>query len=218
MEARVFAERLCSRARGGRREHGRVVLLREGRADGTIAMHVDLGAQTAQVVEQVVHLLLQTRDVRRHLLELVALLEAVATIGRIHALEIEVAASLTRRLPIALDLAALAFIACDADVAIALRPWLRSSVVALPLLGRVRVVVLGAHCVAAVGYRGLSRAHVGFVWLLVPPVRRRRFLRTKMHCWSCAVIIVGSQSGFGDFAGKDSTDGYRGNSANILLA
>jgi hypothetical protein len=145
----------------------------EGRANGAIALHIDLRAQTAQVVEEIVDLLLQTRDMRRHLLELVALFEVVAAVGRIQALEIEIAASLTWRLPVAFDLAALALIACDTDVAIALCPRLRSSVVALPLLRCVRVVVLGAHRVAAVGYGSSSWAHVDFVRLPVPPIRRR---------------------------------------------
>ena len=153
MEAGMSAGRLGSRARRRPRQHGRVVVLGEGGAGGAIAVQLDVRAQAVQVVEEVVDLLLQTRDVRRHLLELVALLEVVAAIGRIQALETEVAASLARRLPVALDLAPLALVACDADVAVALRPWLRRPVLALPLLLLPRArAVLRAHRVAAVGH------------------------------------------------------------------
>lgn len=49
-----------------------------------------------------------------HLFELVRILETVrATVGRIETLEVEMAASLTRGLAIALDLAALALVTAD---------------------------------------------------------------------------------------------------------
>jgi hypothetical protein len=50
---------------------------------------------------------------RIHLLELVGILETIAAVGRIDALEGEVPAALTRRLAIALDLTSLAFVARD---------------------------------------------------------------------------------------------------------
>ena len=51
-----------------------------------------------------------------HLLELIRILEAVrAAVGRIETREIEMTASLTRSLPIALDLAALALVAAEIE-------------------------------------------------------------------------------------------------------
>lgn len=111
--------------------------------------------------------------VRRHLkifrydMDALGLLEVVAAVGRILAVEVKVAASLTRCLSVALDLASLAFIAapdqpstrlcwtgeylpCDGNVAVALRPWLcRPSIVVLAL--RVaRAVARGAHRIACI--------------------------------------------------------------------
>lgn len=109
---------------------------------------------------------------------LVRLLEVVAAVGRILAVEVEIAAALAGRLAIALDLASLAFIAAAAlapriaacvraacaipgngDVAVALRPGLWSRVLALAL--RIPAGVVGrAHGVARVGLVGRRcRAH-----------------------------------------------------------
>jgi hypothetical protein len=47
---------------------------------------------------------------RRHLLELVAILERITTVGSIGALQVEIPAALAWRLAIALDLSPFAFI------------------------------------------------------------------------------------------------------------
>jgi hypothetical protein len=60
--------------------------------------------------------LLQRLDVRVHSFELVRVLEAIATVGRVHALEREIATSLAGRVAVAFDLASLAFVAGDGDV------------------------------------------------------------------------------------------------------
>lgn len=53
---------------------------------------------------------------RIHLLELIRILEAIAAVWRIHALEGEVAAALTWCLAIAFDFPSLALVACYRDV------------------------------------------------------------------------------------------------------
>jgi hypothetical protein len=133
METRVLAEGFGSSLGSQRRGHGRVLVVfaRERCARGAIAvaLAIDLGAEASEVVVEVVDLLLQRREVRRHLLELTAarvshvledagarghrlgLLEVVAAVGRIGAVEVEVAATLTWRLAVALDLAPLALVA-----------------------------------------------------------------------------------------------------------
>lgn len=77
MESRVLAQRLGSRSRR-RREHGRLLVVTavEGcaRPDRTVimALHIDLGSEVGEVVVEVVDLLLERREMRRHLLELTA--------------------------------------------------------------------------------------------------------------------------------------------------
>jgi hypothetical protein len=74
-------------------------------------VHVDVCAEGAEVVEEVVDLLLERCYMHRHLLELVGFLEVVATVRRILAVKIEVSAPLTGCLAIALDLASLTLVA-----------------------------------------------------------------------------------------------------------
>jgi len=90
---------------------------------------------------------------------LVAFLEVVTAVGRVLAVKIEVAAALARRLAIAFDFPALAFVAGDGDVPVALGPGLRGPVVALPL--RIAARVIGrAHGVARVSLvHGRRGAH-----------------------------------------------------------
>lgn len=64
----------------------------------------ELCAQLTEIVIQRIDLLLQRSNVSRHLLVFLRVFEAVAAIWRVHALEVEVAASLTWCLPVALDL------------------------------------------------------------------------------------------------------------------
>jgi hypothetical protein len=73
-------------------------------------VHVDVCAEGAEVVEEVVDLLLERRYMRRHLLELVRFFEVVTAIRRILAVEVEVSAPLTGCLAIALDLAPLTLV------------------------------------------------------------------------------------------------------------
>jgi hypothetical protein len=105
------------------RSHGRAQRVR------VYGLHVDLVLQLVHVRDERVDLLLQVSDVRRHLLELatrpsqcdipsivsqdyvLGLLEVVAAVGRIVAVELEVPASLAWRLPVAFDLPTLALVA-----------------------------------------------------------------------------------------------------------
>jgi hypothetical protein len=87
-----------------------VLVIVERRGNRAIAMDIDLCTEVIEIVIEIVDLLLERGDVRRHLLEFVRLLEVVAAIGRILAFEVEVPASLTGSLPVALDLAPLAFV------------------------------------------------------------------------------------------------------------
>jgi hypothetical protein len=70
-------------------------------------------------LEEIVDLLLQRGYMRRHLLELVAILERVTTVGSIGALQVEIPAALAWRLAIALDLSPFAFITRYAYVSVA---------------------------------------------------------------------------------------------------
>ena len=81
---------------------------------------------------------------RRHLFELLRILEPIAAVGCIDTLEIEIPASLTRGLSITLDLPALAFIARDRDVSISFRALLRltASVVGFALSAIRAILVL----------------------------------------------------------------------------
>lgn len=73
-----------------------------------------LVAQGIHVLDEAVHLFLQSGHVGRHLLELVRVLKGVgAAVRRVRACQVEVAASLTGRLAIALDLAAFALVAAN---------------------------------------------------------------------------------------------------------
>jgi hypothetical protein len=78
-----------------------------------------LGPECAEILEEIVDLLLERRYVRRHLLELVAVFERVAAVGRVGALQVEVPATLAWCLAIALDLSSFAFVARDAYVSVA---------------------------------------------------------------------------------------------------
>lgn len=135
-----------------RSQHRRLlVVLGEGGAHGGIAVDFDLAPEGADVVEQIVYLLLERVDMRGHLLEprvcqsrrvfgcdkaiylLFALFEVVAAVGRVLAVEVEVPAALAGRLAVAFDLPAFALIAGNGDVAVALRPGLGWRILALPL-------------------------------------------------------------------------------------
>jgi hypothetical protein len=72
-----------------RREHRRLlVVLVEWCAVRTIALDIDVCVEGAEVVEEVVDLLLERGYMRRHMLELVRFLEVVATIWRILTVEV----------------------------------------------------------------------------------------------------------------------------------
>jgi hypothetical protein len=101
----------------------------EGCADCAYTLQLDLVLEGIHVRGERLDLLLEVSNVRRHLLELaitarqydlvgfmlelgvLRLLEVVAAVRRIVALERQVPASLARRLPITLDLPALALVA-----------------------------------------------------------------------------------------------------------
>lgn len=120
MEAGVLAEGFRSRAGGGGRQHRRLLVVWiEGCADGAVALYVDLGPERAEVLEEIVDLLLERSYMRRHLLELVAVFERVAAVGSVGALQVEIAAALTWRLAIALDLPPFALITRNADIPVA---------------------------------------------------------------------------------------------------
>jgi hypothetical protein len=90
-------------------------------------LHFDLVLEGVHVGDERLDLLLELSDMRRHLLEfacegqsgiakllggfILGFLKIIAAVGRIVALERQIPASLTRRLPIAFDLPALALIA-----------------------------------------------------------------------------------------------------------
>jgi hypothetical protein len=108
----VLIEGLGSWAGGLRRKHGRLLVVwMESCSHGATALRIDVCTEGAEVVEELVDLLLERVYMRRHLLELVRLLEIVATIWRILAVKVEVTTSLTRCLAIALDFASLTLIA-----------------------------------------------------------------------------------------------------------
>jgi len=89
-------------------------------------------------------LILKRRDLVGHLTELVRVFEGRgAAVGSIDAVESEVAASLARGLAIALDLSALAFIACYRDVAVALLLLLLLRIVALAFARVAATAILG---------------------------------------------------------------------------
>lgn len=92
-------ERRVDRRMYGLRGYGRALTLT-----------IDLCSQLIKLLVQRTNLVLQHVQMVRHVLELLRVLEASAAVGRIYAFEVEVAASLARSLPIALYLAALAFI------------------------------------------------------------------------------------------------------------
>lgn len=71
----------------------------------------NLRPQCGQAFIQSIDLILQDCYVVCHVLVLLGVFEAIAAIGRVYALEIEVAASLAGCLAIALDLTTLAFVA-----------------------------------------------------------------------------------------------------------
>lgn len=58
-------------------------------------------------------LVLQRRDLGLHLLVFVRVFKPIAAIWRVNALEIQIATTLARRLPVTLDLPPLAFITRD---------------------------------------------------------------------------------------------------------
>ena len=81
---------------------------------------------TTEFVElyvELIHLVLQCRDLVLHLLELGGILEGVATaVGRIDAFEAEVPTTVAWCLSIAFDLPPLALIASYGDVSVSFRP------------------------------------------------------------------------------------------------
>lgn len=89
----------------------RLELLGQGRRRLSHGRLAKARAQVVQVFEEHVHLILKRCDVRRHLLVFGRVLEAIAAIGRVDALQVQVTASLARCLAIALDLAPFALIA-----------------------------------------------------------------------------------------------------------
>lgn len=91
-------------------------LLSVGAARHWYALHIDLVLKSTKVGVERVYLLLQRLKVLAHVLELLAVFEAIAAIGCINTLQGEVTTALTWRLTIALDLASLAFVACYRDV------------------------------------------------------------------------------------------------------
>ena len=93
---------------------------------------------------------------RGHVLVLLRVLEAIAAVGRVDALEVQVAAALAGRLAIALDLAALALVARQRDVS-------RAARLAARVLRAIVGLALGAVWVA----RAVVVLRVGVVWLLV---------------------------------------------------
>lgn len=70
-------------------------------------------AQGAKVRVERVNLLLEGLNMSAHLFEFIRVLEAVAAVWRVHTLQRQIAASLTRRVAIALDLPPLALVARD---------------------------------------------------------------------------------------------------------
>jgi thymidylate synthase len=109
-----------------------------------------LASEGADIVKQVVDLLLKRGYMRRHLLKpwscqsrrlfgcsdtpclLFALFEVVAAVRRVLTVKVQIAAALARCLAIAFDLAALALVTGDGYVSIALCPWLRRRILTLP--------------------------------------------------------------------------------------
>lgn len=139
----MLQRRIDRRARMRRRRQRSLLLLlwsllRDRRRRG-LSQH---RAQGIHVLKQDVDLVLQRGHVRGHVLVLLRVLEAIAAVGRVDALEVQVAAALAGCLAVALDLAPLALVARQRDVSRAARfaagGALRAIVVGLAL-GAVRV-------------------------------------------------------------------------------
>ncbi len=81
---------------------------------------------------QTVHLLLQRPNMGRHVLVLLRVLEAIAAVRRIHAVEVEVAAALAWCLAVTFDLASLALLECSA-YRLELPPMLHTSLQAIEM-------------------------------------------------------------------------------------
>ena len=105
---------------------------------------------------------------RRHILVLLRVLEAIAAVGRVDALEVQVAAALARRLAIALDLAPLALVAGQRDVSRAAR---------LAAGGALRAIVVG-----------LALGAVRVVWAVVVVVLRVGMLLVELL--GCVLLLV----------------------------
>jgi len=101
---------LCRGPGRRRRREGGVAVVTAVSGVGAGRGRVDGSTQSGETVEEVVDLGLQMVDMGVHALELVRVFEAVAAVGRVQALEGEVAAALARRLPIALDLSPLTLV------------------------------------------------------------------------------------------------------------
>jgi hypothetical protein len=82
-----------------------------------------MGAEVVHLMIQRIDLLLQRAEMRRHVLVLLRVLEAIAAVGSIDAFEVQVAAALTGRLAVALDLAAFALYSSSSVLYVGARIW-----------------------------------------------------------------------------------------------
>lgn len=92
-------------------------------------------SEGVEVREQLIDLVLEVGDMRRHFFELVGIFEIVAAVWCIQTFQRQIAASLARRLAVALDLSPFTFITGNRDVTVALCSWLRTTLIVLALLG-----------------------------------------------------------------------------------
>jgi hypothetical protein len=148
-------------------------------------------AQGIHILKQYIDLVLQRSHVASHVLVLLRVLEAIAAVGRVDALEVQVAAALARRLPVALDLAPLALVARQRDVSRAARLTASS--------GALRAIVVGfALGAVRVVWAVVVVLRVGMLLLLLVELLRCVLLLLVLLLLVLAELVVGMRGDLGE--------------------